>query len=260
MEHTFDQQTVLVTGGAGHIGRALCEGFLAAGANVVACGRSEPELPICHGHRTATFVQADIRDPEQSQRVIDETMSRFGRLDILINNAGGSPPVDAATASPRLTDKIISLNLTAPLVLAQQAYSALAEGERPGTIINIASVSGARPSPGTAAYGAAKAGLLSATKSLAMEWGPAIRVNALIVGLVHNEAGVAHYGGEEGFKQVAAMLPLGRMADPSDIANATLLLCSDKAAYISGATLEVDGGGEVPVFLYLAEQAQAGRE
>jgi len=86
-----------------------------------------------------------------------------------------------------------------------------------------------------------------------MEWGPAIRVNALIVGLVHNGAGVDHYGGEEGFKRVADMLPLKRMAEPSDVANGVLMLCGQQASYISGATLEVDGGGEVPVFLYLAK-------
>ena len=87
-----------------------------------------------------------------------------------------------------------------------------------------------------------------------------IRVNALIVGLVHNEAGVEHYGGEEGFRQVANMLPLKRMATPSDIANATLMLCSERAGYISGAALAVDGGGEVPVFLHLAKQATQSTE
>lgn len=255
MTETFSEKTVLVTGGAGHIGRAICELFLSYGANVVACGRRFPEKPIAAGGREALFVSADIRDPEQSRRVVDAAIDAFGGLDILVNNAGGSPPVTAAEASPRLTEKIINLNLTAPLVLSQQAYSALSQGDQAGVIINIASVSGARPSPGTAAYGAAKAGLLSATKSLAMEWGPLVRVNALIVGLVRNDAGVEHYGGEEGFSRVAEMLPLGRMAEPSDIANAALMLCSEHAAYISGATLEVDGGGEVPVFLHLADRA-----
>ena len=97
------------------------------------------------------------------------------------------------------------------------------------------------------------------TKSLAMEWGPEIRVNALIVGLVHNEAGIEHYGGAEGFKRVADMLPLKRMASPQDVANAVLLMCSDRASYISGANLEVDGGGEVPVFLHLASESSKAR-
>ena len=167
--------------------------------------------------------------------------------------------MDAASASPRLTQKIVALNLVAPMILAQQCHELLAAGETPGCIINIASVSGVRPSPGTAAYGAAKAGLLSSTRSLAMEWGPDVRVNAIVVGLVHNEAGVEHYGGEAGFQRVADMLPLKRMAQPSDVANAVLMLCSGRSAYISGASLEVDGGGEVPVFLHLANESSSPR-
>lgn len=251
-------KVVIVTGGAGHIGRAICEAFLGEGANVIACGRREPETPISMAGREAAFYSCDLRDPDQSQGLVDFAVETYGGIDVLVNNAGGSPPVDAASASPRLTEKIVALNLVAPLVLAQQAHSVLAASDKQGCIVNIASVSGARPSPGTAAYGAAKAGLLNSTKSLAMEWGPAIRVNALIVGLVHNEAGVDHYGGEEGFKRVADMLPLKRMAEPSDVANGVLMLCGQQASYISGATLEVDGGGEVPVFLHLAkERAEA---
>ena len=252
----FSGKTVLVTGGAGHIGRAICEHFLAAGANVVACGRRAPEQSIAAEGREAHFVSADVRDPEASERLMAAVLEQHGRLDILVNNAGGGPPVEAATATPSLTEKIVALNLVAPLVLAQQAHTALSGGEQPGVIINIASVSGVRPSPGSAAYGAAKAGLVSATQSLAMEWGPDIRVNAIVVGLVHNEAGYEHYGGEAGFQKVADMLPLKRMAEPADIARSVLMLCSDDAAYISGAALEVHGGGEVPVFLHLASEAR----
>ena len=251
----LEGKVCLVTGGAGHIGRAICEALLSQGAEVIAVGRREPAKPIAHNEKVATFLSADIRDVAASQAVIDTIEERYGRLDILINNAGGGPPVAAAQASPELTQKIVSLNLLAPLVLSQQAHSLLERGDSVASIVNIASVSGARPSPGTAAYGAAKAGLLNVTKSLAMEWGPKIRVNALIVGLVHNEAGVEHYGGEEGFKRVAEMLPLKRMASPEDVANAVLLMCSERAAYISGANLEVDGGGEVPVFLHLASES-----
>ncbi|RZV49338.1 MAG: SDR family oxidoreductase, partial [Pseudomonadales bacterium] len=148
--------------------------------------------------------------------------------------------------------KIIQLNLVAPLVLSTQCAAVMRGQKTVGNIVNIASVSATRPSPGTAAYGAAKAGLLSATRSLAQEWGPNVRVNAIVVGLVHHDAGVEHYGGEEGFKRVANMLPLKRMAQPPDIADACLYLSSGQASYVSGASLEVDGGGEAPVFLYLA--------
>jgi len=250
----FAGRVVVVTGGAGHIGRAICEAFLAEGAEVIAVGRREPKAAIMAGGREANFFSADIRDPGASQALIDPVSSTHGRIDILVNNAGGGPPVAAADANPELTQKIIALNLTAPVILSQQAHPALMASEQVASVINIASVSGARPSPGTAAYGAAKAGLLNVTKSLAMEWGPDIRVNALIVGLVHNDAGVEHYGGEAGFQRVADMLPLKRMAAPTDIANAVLMLCSDRSSYISGANLEVDGGGEVPVFLHLASE------
>ena len=253
----FSGQTVLVTGGAGHIGRAICEHFLRAGANVVACGRREPADPIATEGRGAQFICADVRDSAATERLVATVTEEFGGLDILVNNAGGGPPVEAASASPSLTEKIVALNLVAPLVLAQQAHAALAQGTRPGVVINVASVSGVRPSPGSAAYGAAKAGLVSATQSLAMEWGPDIRVNAIVVGLVHNEAGHEHYGGEAGFKKVADMLPLKRMAEPADIARSVLMLCSDDASYISGASLEVHGGGEVPVFLHLANEARS---
>lgn len=254
---TLTGQVAIVTGGAGHIGRAIVTALMEAGAEVVYCGRRAPEQAIIAGGREAVFVSADIRDPEQSQKVIDEAVNRFGRLDILVNNAGGSPPVAAADASPALTSKVISLNLVAPLVMSQQAYHAMVASPGVASIVNISSVSAVRSSPGTAAYGAAKAGLLNATESLAMEWGPNVRVNALVVGLVHHDAGVEHYGGEEGFKKVADMLPLKRMAQPEDIANVVLFMCSEQAAYVSGASLAVHGGGEVPVFLHLAKMAQS---
>jgi NAD(P)-dependent dehydrogenase (short-subunit alcohol dehydrogenase family) len=122
-----------------------------------------------------------------------------------------------------------------------------------GSIINIASVSAARASPGTAAYGAAKAGLLNLTQSLAMEWGPKVRVNAIIAGLVATGNAEAHYGGPAGLARVAASLPARRMGEPADIADACLYLASPRAAYVSGAALAVHGGGERPSFLDLAQ-------
>ena len=110
----------MVTGGAGHIGRAICESLLAQGAEVIAVGRREPAEPVAFQGREATFYSADIRDPAASQALIESVAERFGRLDILVNNAGGGPPVAADDASAELTQKIISLNLLAPLVLSQR--------------------------------------------------------------------------------------------------------------------------------------------
>jgi NAD(P)-dependent dehydrogenase (short-subunit alcohol dehydrogenase family) len=250
----LDGRVALVTGGTSGIGRGIAQAFLASGATVVVCGRHTPNEVAVHAARSAEFIACDVRDAAQVERLCGEIESRHGRLDVLVNNAGGAPPVDAATAAPRLTEKIIQLNLLAPLLCAQAANRLMQKQESGGSIINIASVAGGvRPAPSAAAYGAAKAGLLSATESLAMEWGPKVRVNAIIAGLVLTETSLDHYGGESGVARIAQMLPLGRMAEPADIAAACLYLASPLAAYVSGARLAVHGGGERPVFLYLAE-------
>ncbi|MGB0920371.1 MAG: SDR family oxidoreductase [Alphaproteobacteria bacterium] len=245
----FAGQTIIVTGGTKGVGRAIALNFEAAGGNVIICGRHTPDTPI----GSSTFVAADIRTEEGIAAVMAAAEST-GRLDVLVNNAGGSPPADAATASPRFTESIIRLNLLAPLNMMQAGFAMLAK--RGGAIVNIASISGVRASPGTMAYGAAKAGLLNSTKSLGQEWaGKNVRVNAIIAGLIQTEAADDHYGGADGIARIAAELPMGRMATPNDIADAVLWLASDKAAYVSGAALEVHGGGEPPLFLKLAEEA-----
>ena len=177
---------------------------------------------------------------------------RFGRLDVLVNNAGGSPNADAATASPRFSASIVNLNLLAPLYCAQAANAVMQDQEGGGSIVNITSVSGLRPSPGTAAYGAAKAGLVSLTQSLAVEWAPKVRVNALSAGLIATGSAESHYGGPAGMAAVAATVPLGRFGTPGDVAGICLFLASPLAAYVSGANLVAHGGGEWPAFLTAA--------
>ena len=176
-------------------------------------------------------------------------MERFGRIDGLVNNAGGSPPSEAATASPRFAESIIRLNLLAPLNAAQCANRVMQQQADGGTIINIASVSAIRPSPGTAAYGAAKAGLVNITASLAVEWAPKVRVVAVISGLVDTEQSHLYYGDAEGVAAVGRTIPLGRMAVPADIGQVCLFLASPMASYVSGSALTVHGGGEAPAFL-----------
>ena len=260
----FTGRAVLVTGGAKGIGRGIAEAYLAAGADVVVCGRSTPaeaDLPVgvdpSGDERRAVFVAADLRDADQAVAVVSAAMERFGRLDVLVNNAGGSPSTDAATASPRFAASIVQLNLLAPLYCAQAANAVMQGQEEGGSIVNIASVSGLRPSPGTAAYGAAKAGLISLTTSLAVEWAPKVRVNALSAGLVATESADAHYGGAEGMARVAATIPLGRFGTPGDMAGICLFLSSPLAAYVSGANVVAHGGGERPAFLAAAAQAAA---
>jgi len=257
----FTGRVALVTGGGKGIGRGIAEAFLAAGADVVVCGRTpvdEDALPAAADAtgvvRRAWFVPADLRDADQASAVVAAAVERFGRLDVLVNNAGGSPSADAATVSPRFSASIVQLNLLAPLYCAQAANAVMQAQATGGSIVNISSVSGLRPSPGTAAYGAAKAGLISLTTSLAVEWAPRVRVNALSAGLVATESADDHYGGADGMARVAATVPLGRFGTPADMAGICLFLASPLAAYVSGANLVAHGGGERPAFLAAAEE------
>lgn len=246
----LSRQVAIVTGGTRGLGRGIAEKLAAAGARVVVCGRNEPaDLP-----EGVSFRAADIRDPEQAAALVQAVVEEYGRLDILVNNAGGSPQAEAASASPRFFDAIIRLNLSAAMYMAQAAYAPMKAGGV-GSIVNIASVSGVRPSPGTAAYGAAKAGLLNLTQSLAQEWGAdGIRVNALILGLMQTETSDLTYGEADVQARVAASLPLRRMGTGEDVAGAVLWLCSDMSSWVSGARINVDGGGERPYFLDLVKE------
>jgi NAD(P)-dependent dehydrogenase (short-subunit alcohol dehydrogenase family) len=168
---------------------------------------------------------------------------------VLVNNAGGAPRADAASASPRFHRQVVELNLLAPLTVARAANAVMQHQETGGAIVNVSSVSGTRPSPGTASYGAAKAGLDNLTSTLAVEWAPKVRVNALDVGMVRTELTELHYGGEAGVASVGATVPLGRLAEPDEIGACAVFLASPLASYVSGARLAVHGGGEAPAFL-----------
>lgn len=243
----FSGRVAIVTGGTRGLGSVVARRLAEAGCSVAVCGRNAPDsLP-----EGISFHAADIRDPDQAQALVTEVTGRFGRLDYLVNNAGGSPKVDAATASPRFFDSILKLNLHAAMYMAQAAHAPM-KAIGGGSIVNIASVSGIRPSPGTAAYGAAKAGLLNLTQSLAQEWGADnIRVNAIIAGLMITENAEQTYGNAEAQAAVGQSMPLGRMGTGDDLAGAVLWLCSDLAQWVSGARINVDGGGERPYFLDL---------
>ena len=239
-------QAAIVTGGTRGIGAAIAARFLAAGASVLVCGRHPPDRLPAGGGRTAEFMVADVREPDQARALVEEAETRFGRLDIAVNNAGGAPPADTATVSPGFIAKIVALNLLAPFYVAQAANIVMQRQDNGGLIINIGSVVAASPVPGSAVYAASKAGLAVATRALAVEFGPKVRVNQVTVGLVLTDQAEAYYGDEDGQRAVAGLIPAGRMAVPDDVADACLLLASPLAGYVNGAEIRLDGGGEIP--------------
>ena len=240
-------RVALVTGGSRGIGRGIAAAFVDAGATVVTCARSGVEDPV----PGTTHVACDVRDPEAVQALVDGVVAEHGRLDVLVNNAGGAPSALAAEASPRFHDKILGLNLAAPLLVAQIANRVMQAQADGGSIVNISSISAHRPAPTIAAYAAAKAGVDSLSRSLAMEWGPKVRVNAIDVGLCRTEQTDDHYGGDDRVARIEATIPLGRMARPEEVGHVAVFLASDLASYVSGAIVGCHGGGEPPVFLHV---------
>ncbi|WP_411108946.1 SDR family oxidoreductase [Streptomyces sp. c-19] len=239
----------VVTGGTRGVGAGITRALLEAGAEVVTCARRPPDTPVEADGRTARFLPVDLRDPTAVGDFFARVRDDHGRLDLLVNNAGGTPYRMLGDGGAERQARVVELNLLAPLTASLAAYEVMRHQSGGGAIVMIGSVSGTRPSPGTAAYGAAKAGLDSLARSMAVEWAPRIRVNTLVLGMVRTELSHLHYGDEDGLAAVGRTVPLGRLAEPADIGAACVFLASDRAAYISGASLSVHGGGERPAFL-----------
>ncbi len=245
-------RVALVTGGSRGIGRGIASVLVEAGATVVTCARSEASDDV----PGTEHVVCDVRDPEAVAAMVAGVVQRHGSLDLLVNNAGGAPYALAADSSSRLDDKILGLNLSAVLTVSKAANAVMQEQAAGGAIVNISSVSALRPSPGTASYGAAKAGVDSLTTTLAVEWGPKVRINSIDVGLCRTEQTADHYGNDATVAAVEATIPIGRMAEPEEIGRVVAFLGSDLASYVSGATVACHGGGEPPVFLHVVTQEQ----
>jgi NAD(P)-dependent dehydrogenase (short-subunit alcohol dehydrogenase family) len=233
----LDGRVALVTGGARGIGRGITDHLLAAGAQVAVCGRSQPdELPA-----GARFFGADVRDAQAVDGLLAAVVEHYGHVDIAVSSAGGSPVAEAATASAAFSTAIVTLNLMAPLFVSQAANRVMQGQDEGGAIVNIGSVTGLQPSPGTAAYGAAKAGLVDLTRTLAVEWAPKVRINCVTADLIATEKADDATAGVD--------VPLGRMGEATDIGDAVCYLASPLSAYVTGTNLVIHGGGRRPAYL-----------
>src|SRR6201997_1343471 len=201
-------RVVLITGGVRGVGAGISSVFAKQGATVITCARRAVEgLPY-------EFHSCDVRDDDAVKALVDSIVDKHGRLDVVVNNAGGSPYVLTAESSPKFNRKIIELNLIGALLVSQYSNDKMQGQPGGGSIVNICSLSGRRPSPGTGAYGAAKAGLESLTQTLAVEWGPKVRVNACVVGMVETEQADLFYGDAESIAAISKNVRLGRMTPP----------------------------------------------
>jgi NAD(P)-dependent dehydrogenase (short-subunit alcohol dehydrogenase family) len=239
------EKAVIVTGGTRGIGRGIVTAFHEEGYRVLVCARSEPEAPIRDGDREALFMTCDVRDPEQVDAVVARAQAEFGRIDVLINNAGGTPATDIMKASPRFHRSIVELNLLAPLTFAVAASRVMQDQEEGGSIVFISSVAAIYPEVEAISYAAAKAGVDTLSVGLAKALAPKVRVNTVTVGLVATPDSAAFYS-EDAEKAVAGQIPMGRMGTPADVAGACLLLCDERAAYVTGANLACHGGRQNP--------------
>lgn len=242
MELSLKGKVALVTGASRGIGQAIARSYADAGASVLLSSRKLDALEVAAGEiggDVDVFV-ANAGDPEQAAAAVAHCVERFGSVDVLVNNAATNPYFGPAMDIDLARyDKTWEVNLRGVLVWTQEAWRRSMQ-DRGGTVINIASVGGMSIEPGIGIYNTTKAALIHLTKTLAAELAPSVRVNAIAPGLVKTDMARALW--EPAEDRIAASMPLARLGEPVDIANAALYLASDLASWVTGHTLVVDGG------------------
>jgi NAD(P)-dependent dehydrogenase (short-subunit alcohol dehydrogenase family) len=248
MEVSVDGKVVIITGASRGIGQATALEFARSGAaGVVITSRKPENIEAAAAELIGAGVEADrllalparADSEESADETVAATVDRFGSCDILVNNAGTNPSAGTLMdVDLGASDKTWAVNLRAPLLWVRAAYRASMQ-KNGGSVVNVSSVGGLRPSPITGSYNISKAGLVHMTRQLAHELAPSVRVNAVAPGVVKTRLSEMLWQDEAA---AARMHPLGRLGTPEDIAAAIVFLASDSAGWITGVTLPVDGG------------------
>lgn len=239
-------KVAIVTGAGRGIGEAIALAYAEVGAHVAVAARTQKEIDATavaarkHGVR-AIAVPCDVTEQSQLENLVDATLSEFGRIDVLVNNAGGYPPKPALETTPKEFTAAFRFNVTSAFALTQLAVPKMVETAGEGAVINISSVAGREISPGFAAYGTAKAALSFLTQELAQDFAPRVRVNAIAVGSIVTSA-LATVLNAEIEKLMVDLTPMARLGTVEDIAACALYLASPAASYVTGEIYGVNGG------------------
>ncbi len=247
-------RVAIVTGGGTGLGKAIALGFARAGAHVVVASRTiatieETAAEVRSEGRKALAIPADVREVEQVTNMLHKTMDLFGRVDILVNNAGGTSFTPVLNMSAAVWEADVKENLTSVFICSRIVGEVMVK-QKQGNIINMSSLGALGPWPNAAHYGAAKAAIISLTKTLAVEWAPYnIRVNAIAPGVIMTPL-VRRLAPEDSPRRQGQLtrIPLKRFGRPEDIAGVAIFLASDASAYITGETIAVTGGITTTVF------------
>ena len=246
LSYGLDGKVVLVTGGSRGIGLDLAQAFLDQGARVAICGRKQEGLDAAVAQLNAAdrvlAVSAHVAKEGDVDRFFAQTLERFGRVDVLVNNVGMNLIAGVVDAEPSLFNKIIESNLTGAWLCARKAAQRMRE-QKAGKIVSITSIAARRAAPFMGIYGIAKAAIEMMTKSLAQELAPFdIQVNAVAPCMVRTKFSQPFWSNDDLLKEIVKTIPMGRIAETADVVHPVLFLCSDGAGFITGQTLMVDGG------------------
>lgn len=251
MTFSLDGRTAVVTGASRGIGAATARALDRAGARVALVARDARLLAeVASGlTHSPVVVTADLRDPTAPGQITGRVLSDLGSVDVLVNNAAVAARLPTVDTKSALIDGILAVNIRAPLLLIGELASSMAARRR-GSIVNLTSLSGLVGTPNRAAYAASKGGLDAATRSLAIELGPAIRVNAVAPGVVDTDLWARNKAIPGVMEEIEGQTPMGRWAAPEDVADVIVFLASDAARFVTGETISVDGGMSRTLNLY----------